>query len=63
MADVIAAVASGDITLSEATELGKQVELYIKAEEALERVLHEQRREEWEEKDRWQRLVHYNAFR
>ena len=52
VASIITAVAAGEITLSEATQLGKLVELYVSTYEASRRESRADLRAEQQEEDR-----------
>jgi acyl-CoA hydrolase len=61
MADIIGTVAAGEITLSEAIELGKLIEFYVRTCEASDKAMHEelraereQEQEQEQEQEEWQ---------
>jgi Family of unknown function (DUF5681) len=62
MADVVAAAARGDITLSEAAELGKLIELYIRTCEASDRAVQEEIRATQEEENQRDKRDRLGAF-
>jgi small ligand-binding sensory domain FIST len=53
MADIIGAVAAGEITLSEAIELGKLIEFYVRTCEASDKAMQGELRAEREQEE-WQ---------
>ena len=52
LADVIAAVAAGKITLSQAAELGRLIEMYVRTSEASQRSAREDTQAHYEKEDR-----------